>query len=73
MPSSPHQNGVTEIMVKMVKGVTKALTEAIGTAVLFLNELFTVMKEVSSLVNERPIGLKPNSQTDPIFFSPQIL
>ena len=73
MPSSPHQNGVTEIMVKMVKGVTKALTEAIGTAVLFLNELFTVMKEVSSLVNERPIGLKPNSQTDPNFLSPNSL
>ena len=73
MPSSPHQNGVTEIMVKLVKGVMSALTEAIGTTVLFLNELFTVVKEVSNIVNERPIGLKPNLQTDPNFLSPNSL
>jgi len=73
MPSSPHQNGVTEIMVKLVKGVMSALVKAIGTDVLFLNELFTVLKEGANIVNERPIGVKPNSQTDQNFLSPNSL
>ena len=73
MAASPHQNGVTEVMVKMVKGIIDSLTQAIGTTVLHLNELFTLMKEVASLTNERPIGLKPNLQTDPQFLSPNSL
>ena len=73
MAAAPHQNGVTEILVKMVKGVMGSMMEAIGTTVLSLNELFTVCKEVQSLCNERPIGLKPNSQTDPAFLSPNSL
>ena len=73
MASSPHQNGVTEILVKMVKGVMASLMSAIGTSILNLNELFTLGKEVASLVNERPIGLKPNFQTDPVFLSPNSL
>ena len=50
-----------------------SLLQAIGTTVLHLNELFTLMKEVANLVNERPIGLKPNLQTDPQFLSPNSL
>ena len=73
MPASPHQNGVTEILVKMAKGVMNSIMNALGTHVLNLNELFTVMKEVATLVNERPIGLKPNSQTDPAYLSPNSL
>ncbi len=73
MPASPHQNGVTEILVKMAKGVMNSMMDALGTHVLNLNELFTVMKEVAILVNERPIGLKPNSQTDPAYLSPNSL
>ncbi len=73
MAAAPHQNGVTEILVRMVKGVMGSMMEAIGTTVLSLNELFTVCKEVQSLCNERPIGLKPNSQTDPAFLSPNSL
>ena len=71
--ASPHQNGVTEILVKMTKGVMKSFMEAIGTSVLHLNELYTVCKEVASLCNERPIGLKPNLQSDPAFLSPNSL
>ena len=73
MAASPHQNGVTEILVKMVKGVMRSMMSAIGTTVLNLNELFTLCKEVQSLCNERPIGIKPNSQTDPAFLSPNSL
>ena len=73
MPASPHQNGAVEVMIKMVKGVMKALTEAIGTTVLFMNELFTLMKEVTNLVNSRPIGLKPNQTSDPHYLSPNSL
>ena len=73
MAASPHQNGVTEVIVKMVKGIIDSLTQAIRTTVLHLNELFTLMKEVASLANERPIGLKPNLQTDPQFLSPNSL
>lgn len=73
MANSQHQNGVTEVLVKLVKGIMKALMAAIGTTVLNLNELFTLMKETQNLANERPIGLKPNSQTDPQFLSPNSL
>ena len=73
MAASAHQNGVTESLVKMVKGVMRSLMEAIGNTVLNLNELFTLCKEVQSLCNERPIGLKPNNQTDPAFLSPNSL
>ncbi len=73
MEASPHENGVTEILVRMTKGVMKSFMEAIGTTVLHLNELYTVCKEVSSLCNERPIGLKPNLQCDPAFLSPNSL
>ena len=73
MPSSQHQNGAVEILIKIVKGVMKSLMEAIGTTVLFQNELFTLFKETANLVNQRPIGLKPNKSTDPEFLSPNSL
>ena len=55
------------------KGIIKALTSAIGTEVLFLNELLTLMKETQQLANERPIGIKPNLNTDPEYLSPNSL
>ena len=73
MASSQHQNGSAEVMIKLCKGVMKALMSAIGTNVLFLNELLTVLKETANLCNERPIGLKPNQSTDPQFLSPNSL
>ena len=65
MPNSQFQNGSVEILVKICKGIMKSLMKAIGTTVLFLNELFTVLKETQNLANERPIGIKPNPSTDP--------
>ena len=73
MPSSQHQNGAAEILIKMVKGVKKSMMHAMGDTKLSLNELNTMMAEVSNLVNERPIGLKPNTQTDPDYLSPNSL
>ncbi len=54
MASSQHQNGAAEILVKMCKGVMKALMAAIGTMVLNTNELLTLLKETQNLCNERP-------------------
>ena len=73
MPNSQHQNGGAEAMVKVAKGVIKSLLKALGHTVLSLNELFTLFDECSNLVNERPIGLKPNSRTDPEYLSPNSL
>ena len=73
MASSQFQNGAAEILIKLCKGAMKSLMKAIGTTVLFMNELFTLLKEVANLVNERPIGLKPNRQTDQEYLSPNSL
>ena len=70
MADSQHQNGVTEILVKLVKGVKKSLLHALGDTRLSLNEMNTLMVEISNLVNERPIGLKPNTNTDSEYLSP---
>ena len=73
MPSSQHQNGAAEILIKMVKGVMKSFMKSMGDTKLSLNELNTMMAEISNLVNERPIGVKPNSRTDPEYLSPNSL
>ena len=69
MAASQHQNGAAESMVKFSKGVMKALVKAYGESKLSLNELNTLLAETANLVNERPIGAKPNSQTDSEFFT----
>ena len=73
MPDSQHQNGAAESLVKMVKGVKKSLLKTMGDTKLSLNELNTLLAECSNLVNERPIGIKPNSQTDSEYLSPNSL
>ena len=73
MANSQHQNGVTEILVKLVKGVKKSLLHALGDTKLSLNEMNTLMVEISNLVNERLIGLKPNTRTDSEYLSPNSL
>ena len=73
MPDSQHQNGAAEIMVKMVKGVGKALMKSLGDRTLSLNEVNTLFAEVSNLVNERPIGVKPNLNAHPEYLSPNSL
>ena len=57
----------------MVKGVKKSFMRAMGDTKLSLNEMNTMMAEISNLVNERPIGLKPNTHTDPEYLSPNSL
>ena len=73
MPASQHQNGAAEILIKMVKGVKVAMMKALGLQVLSLNEMSTLMMEIAQLVNERPIGLKPNESTHPHYLSPNSL
>lgn len=73
MADSQHQNGVTEIMIKLAKSVMKSLLKSIGSQVLSLNELNTLLAEASQLVNERPIGLKPNENVDSVYLSPNSL
>ena len=73
MPHSQHQNGAVEIMIKLVKGIKASLMKSLGETKLTYNELHTLFLEVAQLCNERPIGLKPNSCTDPEFLSPNSL
>ena len=73
MASSQHQTGGVEIMVKLVKGVMKTLVYQLGNQVLTLNELNTVLHETSNLVNSRPLGIKPNSDTSSEFLCPNSL
>ena len=73
MAASQHQNGSAEVLIKLCKGIMKSLMKAIGTKVLFMNELFTCFKEVANLCNERPIGLKPNQSADLQYLSPNSL
>ena len=52
MASSHHQAGAVEVMVKLVKGVKKTLLKVLGTTILSLNEMFTMLSEVTNIVNE---------------------
>ena len=71
--NSQHQNGVTEVMIKLAKSVMKALLKSIGKQILCLNELNTLLAESAQLVNERPIGMKPNESVDSTYLSPNSL
>ena len=73
MAASQHQNGGAESLIKVVKGIMKSLMHSIGDTKLSLNELNTLLAECANLTNERPIGQKPNSQTDPEYLSPNSL
>ena len=73
MANSQHQNGVSEIMVKLAKSVLKSLMKSLGAQILSLNELNTLLAEAAQLVNERPIGLKPNENVDSTYLSPNSL
>ena len=71
--NSQHENGGAEIMVKLSKGVMSALMQELGAHILTLNELNTVVLEVTNIVNSRPIGIKPNLDTDSQFLCPNSL
>ena len=68
--NSQHQNGGAEVLIKLSKGVIKALMQNLGEQKLTLNELNTVLLEAAHIVNSRPIGLKPNQDTDFEYLSP---
>ena len=73
MPSSQHQNGSAEVLIKYVKGIKSAYLKALGDTKLTYNETNTMMLEIANICNERPIGLKPNLDTDPEYLSPNSL
>ena len=72
MPSSQHQNGACEVMIKMVKGVRKSLLHVLGDTKISLNEMFTVFAEVSNIVNERPIEMRPNNRSATDYLLPKV-
>ena len=61
IPAAPHQNGCAEALVKSCK---IALKKAVGDQILTPFELYTVLQEVSNLINQRPIGRPPNDPND---------
>ena len=73
MANSQHQNGISEAMIKVSKTVLRSLMKSMGSQVLTLNELNTLLAETSQLVNERPIGMKPNERVDSTYLSPNSL
>ena len=73
MAAFQHQNGGAESLVKVVKGIMKSLMHSLSDTKLSLNELNTLLDECANLANERPIGQKPNNQTDPEYLSPNSL
>ena len=73
MANSQHQNGLSESMIKQVKGVIRSLMRALGDTKLTLNEIFTLFAEVGNLVNERPIGTPPSKHSGTDYLSPNSL
>ena len=73
MLKGQFQNGVSEAMVKITKGVMKALLQSLGQTKLSLKELNTCLLEVANIVNERPIGIRPNLRSECDFLSPNCL
>ena len=67
---APWQNGSTEALVKTVK---KALKVSIGQQVFTYAEFQTIMFEAAQLVNQRPIGRKPNDPEEGSYLCPNDL
>ena len=65
MPAAPHHNGCAESLVKSCK---LALKKSIGEQILTPFELYTVLQEVSNLVNQRPIRRTPNDPDKAVLF-----
>ena len=73
MASSQHQNGAAESLIKFIKGVMKSFLRSYRESKLTINELNTLLWETANVVNERPIGMYPNSQTGTNYLSPNLL
>lgn len=66
-PGSPHQNGVSEALVKSCK---RAIRLSIGEQVLKPFEFYTYLVEVANLINQRPIGRHPTDPSDDRYLCP---
>ncbi|XP_033127835.1 uncharacterized protein LOC117125438 [Anneissia japonica] len=64
---APHHNGCAEVLVKSYK---HALKESVGSQLLTPLELYTYLKKVSNLINEKPIGRKPTDPDDGTYICP---
>ena len=67
---SPWHQGAVEALVKTVK---RCLAYAVNERRLTAAEYLTVSYEVANMVNERPIGYKPSSDSDLNIFTPNSL
>ena len=67
---SPWYNGCCEALVKSVK---KSIFHSIKNHRVSYSELTTVLYEVASIINERPIGKKPNNTDDGAYLCPNDL
>ena len=57
---SPWYNGCCEALIKSIKSIYHAINQ---NRINF-SELHTILYEISSLINERPIGIKPMESED---------
>ena len=67
---APWENGCCEALVKTAKSCLHA---AIGDAVMSFSELQTVLFEVASCMNERPIGMKNGDPNEGSYLCPNDL
>ena len=61
------------LLAKQVKAVQKSVNRVLGDTKLTLNEMFTLVAEIGNLLNERPIGTKPNEHSGTDYLSPNSL
>ena len=69
-PNAPHQNGCAELLAKSCK---MALKQAMGDNLLKPFELYTVLLEVATIVNQRPIERTINDPDDGTYLCPNDL
>ena len=69
-PDAPWQQGAVESLVKTVK---RALDIAIHNQRISVPEFMTVCSEIANLVNERPLGLLPDLDSDVNVLTPNCL
>ena len=56
-----HQNGLTESLIKCVK---RSLHHVIGENILTFSELQLALYEIANIINSRPVGIVPGSDSD---------
>ena len=67
---APWENGCSESLIKSVK---RCLNQSVGTSVLTFAELQTALFEISSLLNDRPIGTKTTDPDEGAYLCPNDL